>query len=98
VRYSGYLSLLPYVSQQARALLPAEDHAAWMATVSDKPKADLAASRQVWQAKRIVWISNIQRWMQNLLLKGNGVSEGTKDCFGVVSMIMTMDARENNAQ
>ncbi len=95
VRYSGYLSLLPYVSQQAKALLPAGDYAAWMATVSDKPKADLAASRRIWQAKRIVWISNIQRWMQNLLLKGNGVSEGTKDYFGVVSMLMTMDARES---
>lgn len=98
VRYSGYLSLLPYVSQQVRALLPAEDHAAWMATVSDKPKSDLAASHQIWQAKRIVWISNIQRWLQNLLLKSNGVSEGTKDYFGVVSMVMTMDARENLAQ
>ena len=98
VRYSGYLSLLPYVSQQAKALLPAEDHAAWMATVSDKPKSDLAASHQIWQAKRIVWISNIQRWLQNLLLKSNGVSEGTKDYFGVISMLMTMDARENIAQ
>ena len=94
VRYSGYLCLLPYVSQQAKALLPAEDYAAWMTTVSDKPKADLAASREIWQAKRVGWIENIQRWMQNLLLKGNGVSEGTKDYFGVVSMLMTMDARE----
>lgn len=98
VRYSGYLCLLPYVSQQAKALLPAEDYAAWMATVSDKPKADLAASRQIWQAKRIVWIENIQRWMQNLLLKGNGVSEGTRDYFGVIDMVMTMDASQNAAE
>ncbi len=95
VRYSGYLSLLPYVARQAGSLLPAEDYAAWMATVSDKPKADLAASRQFWQSKRIGWIKSIQGWMQNLLLKGNGVSEGTGDYFGVVSMVMTMDASEN---
>jgi hypothetical protein len=34
--------------------------------------------------------------MQNLLLKGNGVSEGTKDYFGVIDMVMTMDAPANN--
>lgn len=96
VRYSGYLSLLPYVALQAGSLLPAEDYAAWMATVSDKPRADLAASRQFWQSKRVGWIKSIQGWMQNLLLKGNGVSEGTGDYFGVIDMVMTMDARENS--
>lgn len=98
VRYSGYLSLLPYVAAQAKALLSGEDYATWLASVSEKPKADLARSREIWQSKRVGWISNAQRRLQNLLLKSNGVSEGTKDYFGVVSMLMTMDARENFAQ
>ena len=34
----------------------------------------------------------LQRWMMDLLLKSNNVSEGARDYFGVIGMIMTMDA------
>ena len=92
VRYSGYLAILPYVASNARSLLPQEDYVAWFATLCDKAKNDFSNSRDHWAALRIDWIGKLQHWFYNLFLKSNGVSEGVKDYFGVVSMIMTMDA------
>jgi len=92
VRYSGYLAILPYVASNARSLLPQEDYVAWFATLCDKAKNDFSNSRDHWAALRIDWIGKMQHWFYNLFLKSNGVSEGVKDYFGVVSMIMTMDA------
>jgi len=40
----------------------------------------------------MAWISDIQRCLQNLMLKSNGVSNGVSDYMGVVSILITMDA------
>ena len=92
VRYSGYLSMLPYVLSNAGRLLSEEDYAAWTDTLSGKVKADYLSSREHWQSLRVGWIDRLQSRVFNLFLKSNGVSEGTKDYFGVVGMIITMDA------
>ena len=92
VRYSGYLGVLPYVMGNAYALLPEEDYYGWTATISDRAKADYSASREYWKGKRVLWIDKAQSWFYNLYLKSNGVSEGIKDYYGVVSMMITMDA------
>ena len=92
VRYSGYLSILPYVLANAGGLLPEEEFDAWTATLSDKAKADYMESRMYWRDKKVHWIERAQHWFYNLYLKSNGVSEGVKDYYGVVAMIMTMDA------
>ena len=91
VRYSGYLSILPFVLANAGYLLPEEEFDAWTATLCDKAKADYLASRAYWRDKKVHWIERTQNWFYNLYLKSNGVSEGVKDYYGVVSMIMTMD-------
>ena len=92
VCYSGYLSILPYVLQNAKMLLPSDDYNLWAASVSDKVKADYIASVRHWKELRVGWTDRIQSWFYNLFLKWNGVSEGIHDYFGVVSVIMTMDA------
>lgn len=92
VRYSGYLSILPYVIQNARMLLTTDDYNLWAASLSDKVKADYMASGRHWKELRVGWIGRMQSWIYDLFLKGNGVSEGIHDYFGVVSVIMTMDA------
>ena len=92
VCYSGYLSILPYVLQNAKMLLPSDDYNLWAASVSDKVKADYTASVRHWKELRVGWIDRTQSWIYNLFLKWNGVSEGIHDYFGVVSVIMTMDA------
>lgn len=91
-RYSGYLEMLPYVLQQAHYLLPEENYNSFVDTICEKAKADYQTNRERWKERQIGWIEKIQRMMQDILLKGHGVSAGRKDYYGVVSMIITMDA------
>ena len=91
VRYSGYLSVLPYVLLNARNLLPEDEFNAWADTVCEKAKNDFNASRQYWKGKKIPWIESIQRKIYGVFLRSNGISEGLKDYSGVVEMIITMD-------
>ena len=95
VRYSGYLSLLPYAASNAHALLPAERYSEWAATLSDKVKSDYASSRDYWNGKRIGILDMAQSWMMDRFLKTNGVSEGARDYVGVIGIVITMDEFEN---
>ena len=95
VRYSGHLGLLPYVATSAGSLLPEDAYSAWTETLSDKAKADYAANRAHWDAKRVGVIDEVQRWMMDRFLRTNGVSEGAKDYYGVIGMLMTMDDTQN---
>ena len=99
VRYSGYLAVFPEVLSNARYLLSEEEYVAFIDSISDKAKADFLASREYWNSKKQKWIESTQRWFFNLFLRSNGVSEGIKDYFGVVGMIITMDAwqSQNNS-
>ena len=54
---------------------------------------DYRSNHEFWQGKRVKVIDEVQRWMMDLLLKSNNVSEGARDYFGVIAMIMTMDAQ-----
>ena len=92
VRYSGYLSILSYVLSNARYLLTEEEYNQFTDSICDKAKTDYTASREYWKGKKVKWIESTQRWFFNLFLRSNGVAEGVKDYFGVVGMIMTMDA------
>ncbi|MBR5735187.1 MAG: DUF3810 domain-containing protein [Bacteroidales bacterium] len=92
VRYSGYLSIMPYFASNARSLLPEDVYAEWLSALSEKAKQDYAACREYWDVKRIRLIDNAQRWMMDRFLKTNGVANGASDYVGVVGMIITMDS------
>ncbi|MBO6064325.1 MAG: DUF3810 domain-containing protein [Bacteroidales bacterium] len=93
VRYSGYLGLLGYAASNASALLPDDEYDAWSETLSPVVLEDYRKIHEFWQGKRVKGIDSIQRWMMDLLLKSNNVPEGARDYFGVIAMIMTMDAQ-----
>ena len=93
VRYSGYLGLLGYATANASALLQDDEYDAWSKSLSPEVLEDYQRIHEFWQDKRVKVIDNIQRWMMDLLLKSNNVSEGARDYFGVIAMIMTMDAQ-----
>ena len=94
VRYSGHLALLPYAASSAGSLLTEDACSEWADTVSDKVKEDYAATRDYWESRRVGIIDTVQRWMMDRLLRTNGVSEGARDYYGVIGMIMTMDSAE----
>ena len=91
VRYSGYLALLPYVASSARGFLPEDRYTQWTSTLPEKALEDYETTHRFWESKRIKIIDDIQQWMMDRFLKSNGVSEGAKDYYGVIGIIMTMD-------
>ena len=93
-RYSGYLSLLPYVATSAHTLLSEDRYARWYSDVPRRAKDDYEANRSLWESKRIRIIDGIQQWLMDRFLKTNGVGEGARDYYGVIGMIMTMDTYE----
>lgn len=90
VRYSGYIGLLGYAASNASALLQDDEYAAWTETLSPAVMQDFRDISDYWQGKRVKVIDNVQRWMMDILLKSNNVSEGARDYSGVIGMIMTM--------
>lgn len=92
VRYSGHLALLPFAASSAGTFLPDDAYGAWTDTLSDKVKDDYKFIRAYWTAKRVGIIDTAQRWMMDRFLRTNGISEGAKDYYGVIGMLMTMDA------
>ena len=92
VRYSGHLALLPYAASSAGSLLPEDAYSEWMETISDNVKEEYKSIGEYWEAKRFGIIDTVQRWIMDRLLRTNGISEGARDYYGVVGMIMTMDS------
>lgn len=91
VRYSGCLELFPYVAANARALMTEERYNAWLRSVSTRAKEDYNAIQEFWEGKRVGIIEKVQRFIMDLMLKSNGISEGAKDYSGVIGIIMTLD-------
>ena len=92
VRYSGYIGLLDYAAANASALLPDDAFEAWTETLSPDVRQAHHDIHAYWQGKRVNVFDAVQRRLMDLLLKSNHVSEGARDYFGVIGMIMTMDA------
>ena len=92
VRYSGCLSLLPYVASSVRTFFSEEDYGQWVATLSEQVKEDDAAEAAYWAAKRVPIIDTFQHWLMDLSLRTNRVAEGARDYYGVIGIIMSMDA------
>ena len=94
IRYSGYLGLLPYAASSAKGFLSEEKYADWISTVSTRALDDYETNRRFWDGKRVDVIDRIQRWMMDRFLKSNGVSEGARDYYGVIGLIMTLDEHQ----
>ena len=74
-------------------MLQDDEYDAWSESLSPEVLEDYKRIHEFWQGKRVRVIDDVQRWMMDLLLKSNNVSEGARDYFGVIAMIMTMDAQ-----
>lgn len=98
IRYSGYLGLLPYAASSAASLLPEEQYIEWTATLCYKAKVDYATTHDYWEEKRVDLVDRFQHWVMDRFLKTNSVTEGARDYYGVIGMIITMDGYEKQAR
>lgn len=92
VRYSGCLALLPYVASSARTFFSEDAYGQWVATLSEQVKEDDAAEAAYWEEKRVPVIDSFQHWLMDFSLRTNRVSEGARDYYGVIGILMSMDA------
>ena len=95
VRYSGLIGVLPFVASCAAGLLPDDDYDAWAESLAPEVKEDYKAIRNHWDSRRVKAIDDAQRWMMDLFLKSNKVSEGARDYAGVIGIIMMMEEYGN---
>lgn len=91
IRYSAYVSILPYVLSNASALLSTEDYHALLESIKPKIIEDVCQKQDYWVEKRSPLLDELQSLVYNLFLKSNGISSGTKNYSEVVQMIMSLE-------
>lgn len=67
---------------------------AWVGSLRPEVMEDYNAVRNHWDGKRVKAIDDAQRWIFDLFLKSNKVTEGARDYAGVIGIIMTMEREE----
>lgn len=90
VRFSAYYSVLPYVCSNAMGLLDEDEYGAWVGTLDNGIIDMYERSSAYWSEKYFVPLAKVQRFLQNLMLKSNGVHAGTRSYSQVVGLLMTL--------
>lgn len=91
IRYSAYLSMLPYVMGNASRLMSQEDFRAWVATIRPEILRDQKERQQYWRDKRSPLLDKVQGTVYDLFLKGNNIPSGTKNYSEVIQMMLCID-------
>ncbi|MCQ2148404.1 MAG: DUF3810 domain-containing protein [Bacteroidales bacterium] len=91
VRYSGYFSLLPFVWNNAKRLLPEEEFIAWKDSLNPAIIDDALDSEEYWEKLRWGILEKTQRVVYNWFLKSNNIPSGTKNYSEVLLIIMSLD-------
>jgi hypothetical protein len=97
IRYCGYFSVFNHVLNNARKLL-ADDEEYKKILESIRPEIieQAIANREYWMAKYSPAISNIQKWIYDLYLKGNKIESGWKNYSEVVGLLISWAARRQS--
>lgn len=91
IRYAGYYRILPNVARTARTFLSDDEFTEWTKTIDSRILEDLKTHDEFWKNQISPWISDIQDFLFNLLLKSNRISSGTKNYDTVVEMIISLE-------
>lgn len=88
IRFSGYLSLLPYVLANAQSVLSENEFKEWVTTISPEIKMIYREKVAYWQAKYSPLIGRIQDALYNSFLKSNNIPSGQQNYSEVVGMLI----------
>ena len=89
IRYAAWYMLLTYVAGNLRSLLGEEDFQAWAGTLRPEVHLDLELSQLHWQELRWNGLAKFQRRLYNAFLRGNGITDGTKNYGQVLRLVLT---------
>ena len=91
VRFSGYFSLLGYVMQSARNLLPESEFQKVVKQLNPGIVALYKEESAYWRSRYSAWIGNAQEYLYNLFLKGNRVQSGVKNYSEVIGLLISYE-------
>ena len=90
IRFSGYMSLFPYVMGNAVQALSESQYRAFASTIRPEIWALYKKNRIYWDEKYNPMIGKIQHKVYNLFLKGNNISNGTANYSQVIGLLLSL--------
>lgn len=90
IRFSGYFSLLGYVMNNARRLLPENEFRQFVQKIRPEIIGLYKKHLNYWRSKYSPWIGQIQNRLYNAYLKGNKISSGTGNYSEVIGLLMSL--------
>ncbi len=89
IRFSGYLSVLPYVLANVGQVLGEEAHTRLFQRIRPEIIELLKSNRQYWADKYSPLLGEIQNLFYDLYLKGNKIPSGRKNYSEVVELLVS---------
>ena len=90
IRFSGYMSLFPYVMGNAAQALSETQYRAFASTIRPEVWALYKEKRTYWDEKYNPLIGEIQHKVYNLFLKGNNIPNGTANYSQVIGLLLSL--------
>jgi len=96
IRFSGYLSVLPYILGNASLLLPEEEYTRLVNRIRPEIIEQVQSNRKYWMEKYSPLLGKIQDRIYDWYLKGNNISSGRKNYSEVVGLLVSYYEWENH--
>ena len=88
IRYSAYVSVISYLLNDVRALIP-DEYEEILNSVKPEIIEDLQRNRQHWLSARNETLSDVQNKAYDAYLKGNRISSGRENYSEVVGLLIS---------
>lgn len=93
VRFSGYLSLLPHVLNNAYRLMDGNEYDSLCLDIRPEILRLAQQNQAFWRSKYNATIGNLQSRLYELYLKGNHIAEGQKSYSQVIGLLIAYEKR-----
>ena len=97
IRFSGYLSVLPHVLNNARRLMAEEEYAQLFRRIRPEIIGLAKKNSEYWMKKYNPVIGRIQDRIYDLYLKGNKIESGRKNYSEVVGLLISYEEWKKNS-
>ena len=89
LKYSGYYSLLPYVMSNA-SVLGEKEYNTWVSGIRPEVLAQFRQRSVFWKSRELPAVNAVQTVLYDAFLKGNRISDGTRNYSQVISLILSL--------
>ena len=97
IRFSGYLSLLPHVLNNAYRLMTQEEYAVLCQDIRPEILRLARQNQEFWLSKYNRYIGEAQSRLYELYLKGNRIAEGQKSYSQVIGLLISCEKAQKSS-